>query len=831
VLGEGAAFIEPVRLQAGAVRTHSPNTGLTSAEAAARAARGQRNAYAARERSDRDIIRENALTFFNVVLGSLIATLLVLAVLDRDIRLLQDGLFVGLVAVANTAVGTWQEIRATHTLRALVALTAPHATVVRDGKPQRIAATDVVQDDLVRLQPGDQVVADGHVLDGLAEVDESLLTGEADAVRKQPGDALYSGSYCTAGACSYAAERVGADAYAVQLTADARTLVRRLTPLQLRFNRILRVLLTATLVLGVLLIISYNVEHRGFAESVKAATGTMTTVVPEGLLLSMTVAFAVGAVRVSRRRAIVQDISAVEALNYVDIVCLDKTGTITAGKLEVRDLAWLPNGEALRSWLGAFARDTAGESRTAEALAQALGRSANDARSVATVPFSSARRWSARTLEMDGEQRSFVLGAPELLLPARGAEAAMARYAEATEQGLRGVVLAEAMRLPDPDAPLPRLRPLLLVTLADQLRPAVKDAFTTMAGLGIEPKLISGDNPQTVAALVGQLDLTLKGGAVPGPDLEPLDDAALGEAVEANGIFGRVSPALKARIVTALRHRGHFVAMVGDGANDVRALRAADVAVAMASGTDTARGVAGIVLLDDSFEAFVAGTKEAETVLGNSARLSKLFLAKSFYAFLLIVATNMLGLNFPFLPRHGSLTALLTLGIPALFISISVPPRGAGRDFERNVLRFALPAAFALASAAIVVHLVTEGLLRRPVAEARTLVSLTVGITGLFFMLEVLGFSGASFRNPIRPVLTTILGAVLGAGLFLTLYTPWLRTFFDFTQMGIGQWIVVGLAVAAALAGQFLLSRYWQTVVDALTAKPPPEEQPRGRAV
>jgi cation-transporting ATPase E len=271
--------------------------------------------------------------------------------------------------------------------------------------------------------------------------------------------------------------------------------------------------------------------------------------------------------------------------------------------------------------------------------------------------------------------------------------------------------------------------------------------------------------------------------------------------------------------------------MVGDGANDVRALRAADVAVAMASGTSTARAVAGIVLLRDSFEALIRGVKEATAVLGNTARLTKLFLAKSIYAFLLIFATNMLGLDFPFLPRQGSITALLTLGIPAVFISISVPPPESGRNFTNNVLRFALPASAALAAAAIIVFLLTDSLPGHGVREARTLSSLTLGITGLFFMVEVLGFEGASWRSLTRPVLTTVLGAILVGGFIVTMYTPALRDFFDFTEVGWEDWIIVGVAVAGALAGQYILSRYWQQLLDILTARPRAHDELRGRAV
>ena len=799
--------------------------GLTTAEATSRAAAGLGNVDTTRQRTDGDIIRENALSFFNVILAVLILALFAVG----EFR---DGIFVGLVVAINVAVSTLQELRAMHTLRDLVALTAPHATAVRDGIETAVLAEHVVKGDLLHLHPGDQVVADGKVLSRNCEVDESLLTGESDSVRKQSGDELRSGSFCVAGDCYYIAESVGMEAYAVRLTADARQLVKRSTPLQIRFRRMLRILLTATGVLAALLLISYNVEDRGFAESIKATTATVTTIVPTGLLVGMTVAFAVGAVRVSRSGAIIQDINAVEALNYCDIICLDKTGTITANKLTLNAVQWSPGAEREGPWLAAFAHASAGDSKTAATLAESFGKQTNSAQPDGGVPFNSERRWSALRLVLAGRSRVFILGAPETVLPiSDGGDELRMAYDAASQSGLRGVVFAEATELPQPGVAMANLRPLALVTLGDVLRPEVKAAFTTMATLGISPKLISGDNPGTVAALLAQLGITLPGTPVSGAELDAMDDGRFASAVDRNSVFGRVTPAQKAKIVTSLRDQGHFVAMVGDGANDVQALRAADVAVAMASGTGTARAVSGIVLLNDSFEALIRGTKEATAVLGNAARLSKLFLAKSIYAFVLIVATNMLGLTFPFLPRHGSLTALLSLGIPAIFISISVPPPNAGRDFTRNVLRFALPASLSIAAATIGVHLFTEGILQRSTEESRTLVSLVLGITGLILVVEVLGFEGASFRSLTRPVLTTVLAALLVAALIATVYLPSLRGFFDFTEVKTGDWIIVGFASGCALVGQFLISRYWQQILDVLIARPGTNDELRGRAV
>ena len=799
-----------------------PGPGLTEAEAARRLAAGEGNVDTSRQRSDWDVARSNALTFFNVILLVMIVALLVVG----EFR---DGLFVGAVVFANVIVSTYQELRAVRTLRSLVALTAPRARVVRDGAEREIPSEAVVRGDLIHLRPGDQVVADGPVTARAGEVDESLLTGESDSIRKAPGDELLSGSFCVAGDLYYTAARIGNEAYALKLTADARRLVRRLSPLQLHLKRLLRVLVGATIALTLALLISYSVEERGLAESLKATTATVTTIVPVGLLLGMTVAFAVGAVRVSRAGAIVQDIQAVEALNYADVVCLDKTGTLTANRLTVEGITWAPTVSGMEGWLGAFAAATAQESRTAAALAERFAGGKNAARAEEQVPFSSARRWSAALLAAGPERRAFVLGAPEAIIAAGAADGLLAAYQAASARGLRGVVFAEAAALPDPDAPLEGLRPLALITIGDALRPEVKEAFQLMRELDIEPKIISGDNPQTVTALLRQLRIETAGGAIAGPQLEGLPPEAFAEAVESHSVFGRIAPQQKRQIVEALREQGRFVAMVGDGANDVHALRAADIAVAMESGASTARAVAGIVLVRDSFAALIRGAQEATFVLGNSARLSKLFLAKSVYAYLLIFATNLLGLEFPFLPRHGSLTALLALGIPAIFISISIPPPKAGKDYLTSVLRFALPAGVSLAIVAMIVQFFVEWAFSQGPDESRTLVSLVIGFTSIGFMIEVLGFEGASFRSLTRPVMTMLLGGLLGFLLVLTVYTPWLRDFFNFTPLNAGEWAIVGVGTAAALAGQYYVSHHWREIIAFILATPGKKERLRGR--
>ena len=811
--------------------------GLSEAEVAQRIEDGRVNRDTSKQRSDLDVVVTNVFTYFNMVLFGLIGILLVLAVTERKTDHLQDAAFVGMVVLANVLVGTFQELRATRKLRQLVALTAPTATVVRGGYEKEIPATDVVSDDLLVLRSGDQVVADGPIVWDDAELDESILTGETGSVSRGPGDTLESGAFCVGGSCYYQATHVGDQSRAVRETRDARELKRTETPLQLRFKRILDGLIVGTAILGLLILISFLITGREFDEAVKATIATATSVVPEGLMLGFTVAFAVGALRVSRMGAIVQDNTAVEALNYLDTICLDKTGTITANRLQVDDVRWAPGGRSLAGWLGAFALSTSANNKTAEALSTAFAPQTNGAQLVEDEPFNSERRWSAARLRLDHEERVFVLGAPERLLRSADGQDGqtssqlMSEYERAAQSGLRGVVFAEAAAMPDPESDtLPPLRAVSLVTVADELRPEIADAFRMMDEIGIEPKIISGDNPATVAALVQQLGIRLQGGLITGSALQRLTEDELADAVEENSVFGRIAPQQKEQIVAALQDNGHYVAMVGDGANDVRALRQADVGVAMESGANTAKGVASIVLRNDSFEALVKGSAIAQSVLGNASQLSKLFVTKSFYAFLIIFISNMMGLEFPFLPRHGSLTALFTLGVPAVFITLTRPPRSAGRDFLSSTMRFAIPASLALAVSAVAVHLLTEGILGRPVEDARTLVSTTIGIVGLAYMVEVIGYQGATRDNLMRPALVTFFGVALLGVFILTLYTPPLRDFFDFSPLSAAEWAIVIVAVAAAMAGKWLLSTYAAQIMRRLTGQAYEELASRGRA-
>lgn len=802
-----------------------PGCGLSSAQVAERVRLGLTNNDPLRRVNDLDVVRRNSLSLFNIVLTALIASLFLVG----EIR---DGLFVGTVSAVNLAISTGQEIIATRRLQALQALAAPRVTAIRDGMKQQLHAAAVVRDDLLSLQPGDQVIADGRIESGAAEFDESVLTGESANVARGPGEEVRSGTFCTAGECTYRAERVGAEAYAVQLTAEARDKVTRLTPLMLQFNRLLRVLLTVTAVLAGALFIQFNMQDRALAESLKATTATVTTVVPVGMLLGITVVVAVGALRVSRAGAIVQDMYAVEALNYVDVVAFDKTGTLTSNQLEVDEFIWVGSEDA-RIWLAAFATLAEAESKTVRAIARRLGAQAapDGARVLERVGFSSSRRWSGIAWDVGGVPRAFVLGPPDMLLnPDNEGSTLLERYARVRRRGLRGVVFGSVATFPPEGAPPASFTPLALVILADELRPEAREAFELMATLDIDPRVISGDHPETVVALLSQLGVTMRGGLALGPDLEALSGPEFARAVADASVFGRIEPALKARIVTELQAQHHFVAMVGDGANDVPALRAADIGVAMASGAPMANAVAGIVLLNDSFTALIRGTREATLVLGNCGRLAKLFLAKTVYAFLLILATNMLGLDFPFLPRQGGVTSTLTLGIPALCIAVSRPTHSSAHGLVEEVLRFALPAGFALAASGILLQLIVEGVLDRGIEEARTLVNLTTVVVGVAYVVQIVGLEDVNVRRPARPVVTLGLAVLLLTALVGVMSEPHLREFFAFTQVSRLGWASVLVASVATLWAQHLLTEHWRSVVDFLVARPSDRHLLRGKA-
>lgn len=733
-------------------------TGLTAAEVQDRAARGLSNDVpSAPTRTVGEILRANVLTRFNLLLGSLLGVIL-------WVGPIQDALF-GLVIITNTAVGVIQELRAKRTLERLALVSAPAARVVRDGTERQIGMRDVVLDDVLVARPGEQIVVDGVVLDSAqGELDESLLTGESEPLVKRPGAEVLSGSFVVAGAIIYQAVRVGRRAYAARLAEEARRFSMATSELRAGIDRIIA-LVTWFLVPAAILLVVGQFRAQGLRGALSGAVAGTVAMVPEGLVLLLTVAFAVSVVRLGRRNVLVQELPAVETLARVDVLCFDKTGTITTGDLVVSELIRLTDSAGVEAALGAMAAADPVPNATMQAIAAAWPPpEAWTAR--AGVPFSSARKWSSATF---GGHGTWFLGAPEVLLAGEDDHEAVLRRAEAlATEGKRVVLLASSTGPVSADGPVPEPTPAALVVLDEEVRVDAPATIAYFSGQGVETKVVSGDHPRTVGTIAARVGIP--GGSDPVDARSLPDDAGrLADLIEEKSAFGRVVPHQKREMVNALQERGHVVAMTGDGVNDVLALKEADLGIAMGSGTDAARATAKIVLLDGRFATLPAVVAEGRRVIANIERVAALFITKTVYALVLAVSVGVAGLPFPFLPRHLTLIGSLTIGIPGFFLALEPNTARARPGFVGRVLRFAAPAGVAAAVATLAAYLVAREVIGVSQDEARTTATLTLAGVGLV----VLGLVA-------RPLSTIDIGGIAAlAGAFaLVLAIPFLREFF-----------------------------------------------------
>ena len=758
--------------------------GLTAAEVAERVARGQVNDVpAAPTRTVWQIVRANVFTRFNALLGAMLAVILVVGPL-------QDALF-GFVLIANSLIGIVQELRAKRTLDRLTVLTAPKARVLRDGREDEVAIGEVVLDDILTLRAGDQVVVDGEVLEGAGlEVDESLITGEADPVVKEPGDEVLSGSFVAAGSGAYRATKVGREAYAVRLADEARRFTLTHSELRSAIDTILTFVTFAIVPTAALLFVSQLRSTSDVRDALAASVAGTVAMVPEGLVLLTSLAFAVGVIRLAKHRVLVQELPAVEGLARVDVLCIDKTGTLTEGRLVVENVEVLDPTLPHEAALAALAASEPHPNATLASIGEGFSEPPVDWARGEAVPFSSARKWSGASFGPDG---TWVLGAPDVVLPATGADDSVRERAEAAAAtGSRVVLLA---RTDDPlhgDELPGGLRPAALVILGDRPRPDAADTLRYFAEQNVTVKVISGDHPGTVAAIAGRLGLPgaddpVDARSLPGAGGSDEDPGALADLLEAHSIFGRVTPAQKRDMVQALQSRGHVVAMTGDGVNDVLALKDADVGVAMGSGSAATRSVAQLVLLDSNFDALPPVVGEGRRVLGNIERTSGLYLTKTVYAMLIALAVGVFGLVFPFLPRHLTLVGALTIGIPSFFLALAPNTDRARPGFLRRVARFSIPAG---TLAAIATFLAYRLVIEQPgstLGEARTVAVMVLTWIGLLVLSIV--------ASPLTPRRLALIWSM--AGLFLlVMLIPAAREFFALEVPSLLDW-AAGFGIAA----------------------------------
>jgi cation-transporting ATPase E len=676
--------------------------GLTDAEVAQRVADGKVNKIPERAtRSIARIVRANVFTRINAILGVLFAIVLVTGSLI-------NGLF-GLLIVANSVIGMVQEIRAKQTLDKLAIVSQAKPLVRRQAGTLSLPPGEVVCDDIIELGPGDQIVVDGEVVEEQnLEVDESLLTGEADPITKHIGDVVMSGSFVISGSGAYRATKVGSDAYAAQLSAEASKFTLVKSELRSGINRILQFITYLLIPVGLLTIYTQLfTTNVGWRESVLATVGALVPMVPEGLVLMTSIAFAVGVVRLGRRQCLVQELPAIEGLARVDVVCADKTGTLTENGMRVFEVAELDaTDQNIADVLACLAAADARPNASMQAIAEAYDAKPNWT-VTATAPFKSATKWSGVSYRDHG---NWVIGAPDVLLDPTSEAAERADRIGA--QGLRVLLLgASTVPVDDPDAP-GTVTPVALVVLEQKVRPDAAKTMEYFAAQKVSVKVISGDNAVSVGAVAERLGL--HGDAMDARRL-PTDPAELAEALESHITFGRVRPDQKRAIVHALQLKGHNVAMTGDGVNDVLALKDADIGVAMGSGSPASRAVAQIVLLDNRFSTLPYVVGEGRRVIGNIERVASLFLTKTVYSALLALLVGIecllaqpLGVDpllFPFQPIHVTIAAWFTIGIPSFILSLAPNNERAYPEFVRRVLTSALPAGLVVGTATFVTYL------------------------------------------------------------------------------------------------------------------------------
>jgi cation-transporting ATPase E len=740
--------------------------GLTGAEASRRLAERGRPARQRSSRSYASIIRANTVNIPNGIL-------FVFGVLTIAFASWRDALFLG-VLFSNIAIGSFQEIRSKRELDRLSALVAPDAVVVRDGVERRVPLEQVVVGDLVRLAAGDQVVADGTLsaADGLT-LDEANLTGESEPVVRAAGEPVWSGSFAVEGTALFEATAVGDDSRAERLTATARSFRHPRSPLERANDRLLLWIVAAAVPLAIGLTVSVLTRVGSTEARVQAITAGIVNLVPEGLILLISVTAAVSAFKVARRGVLAQQLNAVESLASVEVLCTDKTGTLTEPTPRVVTLvpASGTDDATLAHELAAFAASSPSRNLTLEAIDEAGLASVPSAKVNGQVPFSSRRRWSA--LELDG--RRLYLGAPERFT---NAEPSLKARAEQEAAAGRRLLALGRSEQPLPagvsDPPFPDdVKPLGLVVLAERLRPNAAETVSFFADQHVVLKVLSGDAPATVGAIAGDVGVPGSAAALDGESL-PHEPQELRDAVLKAPAVGRISPDGKRAVVDALTDAGCYVAMVGDGVNDVPALKRARLAIAQGSGTQIARSVADLVLVRDDFGAVPGMVGEGRQILRNIQRVARLFVTKTAFTAVMIVGVGIPTATFPLLPRQFTIASTVTIGIPAFVVALA-PSSGPWRPehFLRSVARFALPAGIAIGVGVVAGYLLARYGFDLGLTHSRTVATGTVVVCGLAVVVRL------EHRRGHARLLLWLLCAAMFALFALALVIPPLRDFYE----------------------------------------------------
>jgi cation-transporting ATPase E len=838
--------------------------GLTQAQVAERQQAGQTNHVELKtSRSYWDIIKTNVFDPVNIVLYVIGGGMFMVGDTRSAIMV------VGLI-LFNATMGIIQEVRAKQKLDQIALLARRKTQVIREGQEQEIDPDDIVLGDMVLVQAGDQIPVDGRITgDSIIEVDESALTGESDLIRKGPGDEALSGSLCITGKAIIEAVGVGEDSFANKLTKNAREFKVEYTPLQQDVNRLLRLLMLIVLffaIIAVLALIFIDLPFKSWLQVMAVVTGSISA----GMLTLITLNYSWGSVRIGQKGALVQRINAVESLSNVTVLCTDKTGTLTTNQIKYHDI--FPVGaeaDALKSLLGDFAASASALNKTSQAILDALP--GNQRPRADEVPFSSARKWSALAFDDagDGERPPlrgvYVLGAMAMLRDYLDVDEAVWKQLDAwANQGLRVLIFAgnaDVTSLHDAEEQpvLPRLNLLGLISFSDELRPHLQETLQNFADNGIQLKVISGDNPTTVAALARQAGLPGDLVAVSGPELAKMSQEEFDATAKNATVFGRITPDQKEALVTALRKAGEYVAMIGDGVNDVLSLKKANLGIAMESGSDASRSVAAMVLLKDSFEAMPLALKEGKRIIGSIQNILKLFMVTVFALLLLIIAITSLGIGFPFTALQNTLLSFFARGAPPFILAIVSVAVTRRANLGKSIIHFTLPASFLLFFFGLLLYLgafflIQEGLAlidhipQESIAEMTKIVNEEAGVvteesfrematlftaqtvlvtffslSGILLMLfaepPLKWFeAGAPFHK--RNWFTLLAAAVMIIGYYVVLLLPGLRSFFQLVPLpSIFHLVIIATTIVWVLLQRWvwrahLLERFMQMDIE-----------------
>ena len=775
-----------------------PAEGLSPQEIKLRQSNGLSNIMPpSNTKSEGQIIKENVLTFFNLIF-------LVLALCLCLVGSFKNLMFL-LVAVANTVVGSFQEIRAKRAVDKLTLVAAGTAKAIRSGQRVSVRTDQLVRDDIVEFAAGDQICADAVVRDGQLQVNESLLTGEADAILKNPGDTLKSGSFVISGRARVQLTHVGSESYAAKLAAEARRNVRSTkSEMMLSLTKLITVVGIALIPLGIILFLRHFLsvfQGLPLRDSVESTVSALIGMIPEGLYLLTSVAIAASCLKLSRKRVLVQDMNCIETLAHVDVLCVDKTGTITEPTMEVTDVYPL-NSERfsyddIEKILAAFYHGEEPDNETARAMGQQFA-GETTWRAVKRMAFSSSTKWSGADF---GENGRYVVGAPEFIMGDRY-DSIRSEAEPWSERGCRVLLLAAYDTAFD-DGPLQsaHVAPIALVFLSNLLRPDAQETFRYFASQGVSVRVISGDNPITVAQVAARADIENADRYVDAMTLSTEQDFE--EAVKYYTVFGRVTPEQKRYLVRAFQKQGHTVAMTGDGVNDVLALKDANCGIAMASGSQAASQVAQIVMLNSQFSAMPAIVAEGRRVINNIQRAASLFLVKNIFSFALTLLLLFIDMPYPLLPIQLSLISTFTIGIPSFFLALEPNYARVEGKFMRNVIRRAMPGGLTNLTIVLLAGFFTStfGLSNEQLNTICVWVMSAVGLVTLYHV-----------SVPFTRLRLAVLAAMTAAMLFSLLVIP---AFFDLPTLNASSALIL---VTLLLACPTVM-RFFRVIFDKRVAK------------